>query len=423
MHADNNSYRPIFAAVLLAGMLAAGGAWGQTFSSGSTGADGDLIFPAPQNPPQTIIFDPTTLPNPLAAGHGPIYNFGVITIPKGLTVTLSAQNLGSSPQYWLATGAVDIEGTLSLSGTAGYPSTNLVSQRIPSIPGPGGFPGGVGGSGGTGSPYPVEPGQGPGGGGLCYSGNYGSGGAFTANQFLVPLIGGSGGAGSDANASFGGGGGAGGGAILIASSVSTTINGVITAAGGSGGNYYAGGGAGGAVRLVAPTIEGNGTINVAAGSNAECSPAQNGLARLEAFNQLFSGSISGNQASGTPYNTFVPSANTTPQLTVYSVNNVLVTPIPLGNFTNPDVTFSASGAVPVVINGANIPPGTQVSLDIYSENGPDIIVPASSSTALAGSLASSTVTVPVNLPPGFSRGFISASFSSLGGSPNVRPHK
>jgi len=247
--------------------------------------------------------------------------------------------------------------------------------------------GGVGGGGGAGG---VLSGGGLAGGGLCV---------------------------------WGGGGGAGGGAILIASSASITINGVITAAGGSGGNYYAGGGAGGAVRLVAPTIEGNGTINVAAGSNAECSPAQNGLARLEAFNQLFSGSISGNQASGTPYNTFVPSANTTPQLTVYSVNNVLVTPIPLGNFTNPDVTFSASGAVPVVINGANIPPGTQVSLDIYSENGPDIIVPASSSTALAGSLASSTVTVPVNLPPGFSRGFISASFSSLGGSPNVRPHK
>lgn len=412
MRAKNNSSRLVFAAAILVAALTNGILWGQTFNSGSTGADGNLIFPNAQ-PGQTIVFDPTTLNTPLPANHGNIYNFGTITIPAGVTIKLSAQNLGG-PIYWLASGAVDIEGTVDLSGAAGYAATNLVSQRNPSIPGAGGFPGGVGGNGGPGSSYPLEVGQGPGGGAVCTSaGDYiGTGGGFTANQFLVPLIGGSGGSGSDRGGTFGTGGGAGGGAILIASSVSITINGTINAAGGGADiNNYAGGGAGGAVHLMAPTIQGNGSVSVAAGAGTTyCAGARNGLARLEAFSQLFSGSISGTQASSTPYNTFVPTSGATPQLTVVSVNGVAASPNPLGNFTNPDVTFSASGAVPIVINGQNIPAGTQVNLQIYSQNGPDIVLSnAGTLTATTGS--ATTLTVMVTLPPGFSRGFISASFT------------
>ncbi len=416
MRINTSSSRGFFAAVVLAGALANVALWGQTFSSGSTGSDGALSFPTAQ-PGQTIIFDPTTFNPPLNPAHDNIFNFTTITIPTGVTIKLSAQNLGG-PVYWLASGAVDIEGTLDLSGSPGYPPANLIAQRTPSIPGPGGFPGGVGGNGGPTSTYPVEAGRGPGGGITCLSGGsyFGVGGAFTGNQFLVPLIGGSGGAGDDyQDGLFGSGGGAGGGAILIASSVSITINGTITAAGGKSGGSYAGGGAGGAVRLAAPTIQGHGSISVAAGSQSiggclnGTSAPQNGIARLEAFNQLFSGSISGGQGSGSPYNTFVPNTGATPKLTVASVNGVAVAPSPLGNFTTPDVTFSASGAVPVVVKGANIPLGTQVSLQIYSENGPDIVVP--NGGVLGGTVASSTVTVMVNLPPGFSRGFISASFT------------
>jgi hypothetical protein len=418
MRARNNSSRLVLAAATLVAALTAATLWAQTFNSGSTGTDGNLIFPNAQ-PGQTIIFDPTTLNTPLPANHGNIYNFGTITIPAGVTLKLSAQNLGG-PIYLLATGAVDIEGTVDLSGAPGYPPTTLISNRIPSIPGAGGFPGGVGGTGGSGSSYPVEVGQGPGGGTVNTSCGdaRGTGGQFTANQFLVPLIGGSGGAGTDYEGGFGAGGGAGGGAILIASSISITINGTITAAGGNAGDnssyYTAGGGAGGAVHLLAPTIQGNGSILVNPGRGGDVcggpSQAQSGLARLEAFSQLFSGSINGGQASGTPYNTFVPTSGTVPQLTVVSVNGITVNSPPLGNFTTPDVTFNASGPVPVVINGQNIPSGTQVNLQIYSENGPDIVMPnAGALTTMSGT--STSVTVMVNLPPGFSRGFISASFN------------
>lgn len=407
MREKNSSSRRTFAALSVAIAWASAAAWGQTFSSGSTGADGDLIFPNAQ-PGQVIIFDPTTLNTPLPPNHGSIYNFGIITIPTGVTVKLSGPNV-YGPQYWLATGAADIEGTVDVSGGPGYNLTNLISQRSPSIPGVGGFPGGVGGNG---SSYPVEPGQGPGGGVVCNSGN-GGGGQFTANQFLVPLIGGSGGGGSSYDGELGEGGGAGGGAILIASSVSITVNGTIKAAGGAGGGPYgtAGGGAGGAVRLMASTIQGTGLISVAAGAGTGCAGAypQSGIIRLEAFTQLFRGGVSGVEAFGSPYSTFIPASGQTPSLTVVSVNGSPVAPNPTGSFTNPDVTFSGSGPVPIVINGANIPSGTQVNLQFYSENGPDIILP--NAGALVGSTSSSQVTVMVNLPAGFSRGYVSAPFT------------
>ena len=138
------------------------------------------------------------------------------------------------------------------------------------------------------------------------------------------------------------------------------------------------------------------------------------MVRFEALNQLFTGTASGSQASGSPYKTFAPNAGTmTPKLTVVSVNNVNVVANPQGNFTTPDVTFTASGAVPVVINGANIPVSTPVSLQIYSENGSDIVMANAGILAMlsGGPAGSTTVTIMVNLPPGFSRGFISASFT------------
>jgi hypothetical protein len=412
MRVNSKASLRFIVAVVLASALGTAVASGQTFDSHSTGTDGALSFPNAKSG-DTILFDPSTFSPPIDPEHDNIYNFTTITIPAGVTVKLSGQILGG-PVYWLASGAVDIEGTLDLSGANGYAPSNLVAQRIPAVPGAGGFAGGVGGGSGD----PEEPGQGPAGGQVCNGTgkNTGGSGGVTANSFLVPLIGGSGGGGSAVNGLFGAGGGAGGGAILIASSVSITINGAINASGGNAGDGYAGDGAGGSVRLAAPTIGGNGSIRVYSGvaSNSTnypgCTGRAVGLARLEAFNQLFAGSITGTQASGTPYNTFVPSAGSVPTLTVASVNGVAVAPHPVASFTNPDVTFSGSGAVPVVIKGSNIPVGTQINLQIYSENGPDIVIP--NAGALAGSEANSTMTVMVNLPPGFSRGYISASFTT-----------
>ncbi|MGH7378162.1 MAG: hypothetical protein ACREKK_12165 [Candidatus Methylomirabilales bacterium] len=111
-------------------------------------------------------------------------------------------------------------------------------------------------------------------------GDAGFGGAVNGNAGLVPLMGGSGGAGGgpDVNitsANRGGGGGGGGGAVLIYATGSVTVSGTITAIGGNGGNGYTsgaegsgggGGGSGGAILLQSGTVTASGTLTTAGGS-------------------------------------------------------------------------------------------------------------------------------------------------------------
>ena len=385
-------------------------------SSGSTGSDGALSFPNAK-PGDVIIFNPASFSPPLDPSHDGIFNFTTINIPTGVTVKLSGQIL-PGPIFWLASGNVDIEGTVDLSGANGVVATNQVAQRIPSIPGAGGYAGGTGGMFGGGDP--AEPGLGPQGGIASGGGCAGSGG-FGANTLLVPLFGGSGGGGMIASGFFGGGGGAGGGAILVASSGSITLNGAILANGGSGGVgggiSSAGGGSGGGIRLVAQTITGSGLIQATGGSNNCTTGGTSGIIRLEANQLNFTGSENGNITSGTPFATFVPTAgNPAPAVKVVSIGGATVNPNPTGSFSTPDVTISSAVAVPIVVQGTNVPTGTVVHLQIASENGPDIIV---DTPGLTGSPQSSTATVNVTFPPGYSHGFITASFSTGGStSPN-----
>jgi hypothetical protein len=89
----------------------------QTFDSGSTGADGALAFPEAQ-PGDVILFDRQGLD---PEGDN-VYHFTTITIPAGVTVRLSAERLGILPVVWLATGDVQIDGTLDLNGEGGQPA-------------------------------------------------------------------------------------------------------------------------------------------------------------------------------------------------------------------------------------------------------------------------------------------------------------
>jgi hypothetical protein len=110
--------------------------------SGSTGSDGPLTFPN-AHPGDVIVFNPATYgQKPLDPSNDGIFNFTNITIPTGVTVKLTSTYI-NHPVYWLATGNVDIEGTLDLSGGDGAPPTSLPSIRVSSVPGPGGYPGGV----------------------------------------------------------------------------------------------------------------------------------------------------------------------------------------------------------------------------------------------------------------------------------------
>jgi hypothetical protein len=217
------------------------GAKAQTFSSNSDGSDGAYDLTGQTG---VVNFDPKQFHGSGVANN--VFNFTTITIPAGVAVKLSG-NLVNGPVYWLAQGNVDVEGTIDLSGQAGAGATPILDARRRPVPGPGGYSGGVGGktdSSGAATLPIAQSGDGPGGGAAgsptgtnCNSFSLGFGGTFTANQFLVPLVGGSGGGGANSFGTLGstpyaGGGGAGGGAILIASSTTITVNGTINANGG-----------------------------------------------------------------------------------------------------------------------------------------------------------------------------------------------
>ncbi|MDH3998576.1 MAG: hypothetical protein OET90_07030, partial [Desulfuromonadales bacterium] len=249
------------------------------FTSGSTGTE-DLIVTASQSiplPPDGVL------------------QYANVHIQSGAELTFT-KNEKNTPVTILASGDVTIDGTININGGKG-------AYIQPGKGGPGGFDGGQGGVVGK----VGFRGEGPGGGygamghstsGHKYSGACGGGGGYVAsgsvgsnmiwngnikggaggskygNERLIPLIGGSGGGGGGGSASYtAGGGGGGGGAILIAASGSINITGGIYANGGYGKagefNYNTngntggsgGGGAGGAIRLVATTIMGSGTLS------------------------------------------------------------------------------------------------------------------------------------------------------------------
>jgi len=145
--------------------------------------------------------------------------------------------------------------------------------------------GGKGGGGGGASD--ATPGGGA-GGGFATAGARGStdvdagyGGDVHGTAQLVPLAGGSGGAGGGSDVDItsahrGGGGGGGAGAVLIYATGSVTVSGTITAAGGNGGNGYTsggssgggGGGSGGGIFLHSGTVtmSGSPTLMTAGGT-------------------------------------------------------------------------------------------------------------------------------------------------------------
>lgn len=208
------------------------------FSSGSTGAAGELN-----------ITENTTLDLPPDG----VLHCTTVTVAEGATLRFN-RNAANTPVFLLATGPVTIAGEINLDGTNGQ------DWGQGGIGGPGGF------DGGNTTPT-LQPGRGPGGtraglrhpashatfgDGAGYPGTYG-------DPLLLTLVGGSGGgAGSFDGANRGGGGG--GGAILIASSQSIQHTGAIYARGGRGGGTYENQGSGGAIRLVAPSVAGNGRL-------------------------------------------------------------------------------------------------------------------------------------------------------------------
>lgn len=186
----------------------------------------------------------------------------------------------------------------------------------------------------------------------------------------------------------------------------------MTANGGSGGPNaqcnYAAGGSGGAIRLVANTIIGSGTLTAAGGSSLPGSSGgptgYSGRVRLEANSISFGGGTPGtNVSESNPLLLILPS---TPPASVL-VASVGDTPITENPFSFPDITINNSSSIAVVITAQQVPVGTVPTLFIFSEKG-DQVLPCTG--GLQGTLATSTCTVSIPFPFGGSRGFVKAAW-------------
>ena len=372
--------------------------YSQSFSSGSTGSDGALTLTTPG----VVNFDPKSFNPPLDPQGDNTFNFTTITISSGVVLRLSGRIL-TTPVYFLATGAVKIDGGIDLSGENGHPATNVASERVPSAPGAGGYPGGVGGQ--NGSATPPSAGSGPGGGAAQTPTSSAQSGTFTGSAYLIPLLGGSGGGGGfegpACGTTYAGGGGAGGGAIVIASSVSITFSrtagtdGIFANSGAAG--CRGAPGSGGAIRLVAPIISGSTEL-----ATNQVGPS--GVTRLEALQQSFGCCVRGTQVNSLPFKILAPVTQGQPSIQVTTINGIAINANP---FSFPDLTINSSTPVTVNVAAQNIPVGTVPKILIYSEFGPDQTVNCS---ALQGTLQASTCSASITFPTGGTRGFVKANW-------------
>jgi hypothetical protein len=366
------------------------------FSSGSTGSDGALSYTTPG----TYLF------NPEALGLDPvgdnIFNFTTINIAAGVTLQLTADLVRNKSVIFLASGNVTIAGALNLNGANGAAdsATDPGAGRYPAMPGPGGFPGGVGA-------YLSSPATNGGGwGGGATTSSTGGGGVYNYfTEQLVPLIGGTGGAGGQiANGSVGGNGGAGGGAIRIVSSTSISVSGDINAAGGAAtcglGGYCGGRGSGGAIHLIAPTVTVSGALYA---SVNDCSNCDLGVIKVSGTTVSVT-TYQGNLYTGPLYNPPLPIGAS--EVEVVSVNGIPAPANVVAGIQSPDFTVSTTSAVSINIAAQYVPVGTVVKLYVTSEQGNDQVI---SCAALAGTLASSTATCAgATFPQGVSIAYIRA---------------
>lgn len=387
----------MFAAIVLSSPPASG----QTFNSGSTGSLGAF---APAS--NTVV----TLP---ADG---VLNYTTITIPSGVTVTFQ-RNAANTPVTMLAQGNVSIAGTIRVNGDDAVVGGTSGSWGVTtgSKGGPGGYNGGDGGLRGS-SPSNGTAGQGPGGGGpgllpaiFTQDGSYGAHSSFVN---LIPLYGGSGGGGGVATTTQNGPAGAGGGgAIVIASTTQITIQatGSVTANGGVGSTPCAwtgaGAGSGGAIRLVAPQVTQQGTVQAKGGNNSCVGGGGFGYAgrvRIECTTCTLNATdpvASTSTTLGPITAASTPALTALPTLTITNVAGSTVPATPTGSHASPDLSLAAStpSELTVTLTATNVPVPTQFTVKMLPAMGEPLFFPSTYST---GSFASSTATATVRIPPG-----------------------
>lgn len=304
-----------------------------------------------------------------------VFNYSSVNIDPG--VTLSFTNHPSrAPVVWLVSGDVTVSGTISLNGQ---------SRRLAPLlaePGPGGFRGGT-------ATYASNPlasaGFGPGGGfwggGVGHSGSYGtavSGASVYGNPSLVPLIGGSGGAGDPAFTGVREGGGGGGGALLLACAGTVTLDGEIRANGGSGINNTGGtdtntgGGSGGGIRIVCDTLTGAGPLNALGGGGWQ--QGGNGRIRIERVTNTATSAIVPDPSvvpltAGDTALLWPPSS--APQVEIVSIGGVAAPADPRASFgaTGADVALAETTSAQIVIRTTNVEQASTVQVRLTPRSG------------------------------------------------------
>lgn len=293
-----------------------------------------------------------------------VFKYSSVNIASNTTVTFS-NHPSRGPVVWLVSGNVSINGTLDLNGHDYVAAPNLPE------PGPGGF---RGGSGYFAPSVNASAGFGPGGGQYWYRpGTYGATAQDNpttyGNPSLIPLIGGSGGAGRQ-DSNWRASGGAGGGAILIAATGSLSVGGAIHANGGYGAEA---GGSGGGIRLVSDSLSGNGIVNCLGGSAAS---RAGGLGRIRIERVVNTSSIQISpdpsvvplQASAAPV-IWLPSDG--PTVRVVSIGAVTPPSDPRAEFgtVGADVTLPLTSFIPVVVETTNAESASTVLIRVSPRAG------------------------------------------------------
>lgn len=390
------------------------------FDSGSDESDG-AYEPDPNVPQAELVMPPDG-----------IFNFTTVEIPTGVTVTVR-KNTGNTPLIILASGDVNIAGTLRVNGGDGLDVGNVptVTDGTPGIGGPGGGDGGRGGiflttgnlRGGEGRGLGAgRPGayrqagvQGCGGGGGGFGSPGGSapfvdcrfagatGGRVYGASTLSQILGGSGGGGGSGGfSSFGSGGGGGGGALLIASSTTIDITGEISANGGRGGGQTltegagaGGGGSGGAIRIVASTITGEGAISAIGGltgATPTCGVCPGGAGgfgrvRLEAENFVRLAPTTPNYTFSAPRPIFLSGF---PTLSITSVGGIAAPAVPTGDR---DIILPGLTSNPVTVELATTGVPANTPIELLAK--PTLGIQTSASTVVdASGLASASIDLP-----------------------------